>query len=89
MWPKNCASKEYMQNFKKMTILNSFFCTGAIKHWSKADMINYGGIPIHNKDCLKTCMWNSQGLLGEILCQVHSDLSTSTAIPGDNRGTLV
>ena len=53
------------------------------------DRLWESGIPIHHKDCLNPSMWNSQGLLGEILCQVHAELSDASAISSCNDGTLV
>ena len=47
------------------------------------------GIPIHHTDCLKHDQWTSQGLLGDILTQIRSELVETANISSTNQGTLV
>ena len=39
------------------------------------------GIPLHRNDCLNRKMWTGQGLLGEILCEIHDDYVKNRTIP--------
>ena len=38
------------------------------------------GIPIMDKDCLNRDKWSSQGILGEILCELRSELTLTYVV---------
>ena len=56
---------------------------------SSMDKLWGTGVPLHNRDCLNPKTWYSQGLLGEMLTQIRSDLQAEYNIPSSNQGTLV